>query len=201
MIHTTSVRAVALAAAALAALAVSCGTSPEPDARAEGPAATATTTAPEATEPTGTASAAPEATTDAPTDASTPGGSPTPGGSATPGAADGTPYPDAQYSPFAGELVRDAFATLQATLNDSCASDCSYFLRRVNKELQELDWAMKNDPKGPGHFPEPLQKMAELNRTLAGDSSFENLKKHQKKLIGTRDFINTWMQDHPDDYR
>lgn len=97
--------------------------------------------------------------------------------------------------------VRDAFATLQATLNDSCAADCAYFLGRVRTELQKLDGAMKADPKGPGHFPEPIQKMAELNETLAGDSSYENLKKHEKQLVGTRDFINTWMQDHPDDYR
>ncbi|WP_329619931.1 hypothetical protein OG357_04790 [Streptomyces sp. NBC_01255] len=71
----------------------------------------------------------------------------------------------------------------------------------IHKELQELDGAMKADPKGPGRFPEPIQKIAELNKTLAGDSSFENLKKHEKLLVGTRDFINTWMQGHPDDYR
>ncbi|MFF5638224.1 hypothetical protein [Streptomyces sp. NPDC012825] len=71
----------------------------------------------------------------------------------------------------------------------------------MNKELQELDRAMKNDPKGPGHFPEPIQKMTELNNTLGGDASFENLEKHHKQLVATRDFINTWMQDHPDDYR
>ncbi|WP_432089653.1 hypothetical protein [Streptomyces sp. bgisy095] len=122
-------------------------------------------------------------------------------GAGAPDSADATPYPDNAYAPSTGEKVRDAFATLQATLNDSCAKDCGYFLGRVNKELQELDRAMKNDPKGPGHFPEPIQKMTELNKTLGGDASFENLKKHQKQLVATRDFINTWMQDHPDDYR
>ncbi|MFD3531193.1 hypothetical protein [Streptomyces sp. NPDC058664] len=112
-----------------------------------------------------------------------------------------TPTPTGELAPASGEKVRDAFATLQATLNDSCATDCAYFLGRVHKELQELDGAMKADPKGPGHFPEPIQKMTELNKALAGDSSYENLKKHEKLLIGTRDFINTWMQGHPDDYR
>ncbi|MEU2655255.1 hypothetical protein ABZ615_08025 [Streptomyces sp. NPDC007325] len=185
MIHKKPVRRAALVAAALAALAVSCGTTPEPDAAAGAPATTATT-APATTEATGSAepTSAP-AGSDALPDDSTP-----------------SPAPPADPSaPGTGERVRDAFATLQATLNDSCATDCEYFLTRVNKELQELDWAMKNDPKGPGHFPEPIQKIEELNKTLAGDSSYKNLKEHQKELIGTRDFINTWMQDHPDDYR
>ncbi|WP_411058111.1 hypothetical protein [Streptomyces sp. E11-3] len=98
--------------------------------------------------------------------------------------------------------MRDAFATLQATLNDSCTpGNCAYFLGRVYDELDGLDAAMKADPKGPGHFPEPIKWIADLRRTLDGDRSFENLKKHQTLLIGTRDKINTWMQDHPDDYR
>ncbi|MET9537458.1 hypothetical protein ABZY16_08150 [Streptomyces sp. NPDC006553] len=172
MIDKTSARRAALVAATLAALAVSCGTTPEPDRSAAGPGTAATATATPATE--AATEAAPEAT---------------------------AAGPDGELAPASGEKVRDAFATLQATLNDSCATDCSYFLGRVHKELQELDGAMKADPKGPGHFPEPIQKISELNRTLAGDSSAENLKAHQKLLIGTRDFINTWMQDHPDDYR
>ncbi|MFJ5708519.1 MULTISPECIES: hypothetical protein [unclassified Streptomyces] len=175
MTSTTSVRRTALLAATLAALAVSCVTTPEPDRTVElpRPSATATATA---------ASKGPDALPD----------------DSTPATAATSSDP---YAPGSGEAVRDAFATLQATLNDSCATDCAYFLGRVHKELQELDAAMKADPKGPGHFPEPIARIAELNRTLAGDSSFENLKKHQKELIGTRDFINTWMQDHPDDYR
>ncbi|MFD8974708.1 hypothetical protein [Streptomyces sp. NPDC059593] len=173
MTSTSSVRRVALLAAALAALAVSCGTTPEPDRAASGPGTAATASASATT-------GAPEATAADPTTA--------------PAEPDGTPT-------TTGEKVRDAFATLQATLNDSCAADCSYFLNRVHRELQELDAAMKADPKGPGHFPEPIQKIAELNKTLAGDTSFENLKKHEKLLVGTRDFINTWMQGHPDDYR
>lgn len=60
---------------------------------------------------------------------------------------------------------------------------------------------MKTDPKGPGHFPEPIDLIAQLDKELGGDRSFENLKKHQASLIGTRDKINTWMQGHPDDYR
>ncbi|MFF7814549.1 hypothetical protein ACFZCF_21920 [Streptomyces sp. NPDC007945] len=184
MIRTKPLRRAALVAAALAALAVSCGTTPEPDAPARGRATTATTAAPEATGAAGTTSAPDGA--DALPDDSTPPPAPT------------TYDPSA---PAPGEKVRDAFATLQATLGDSCATDCSYFLGRVHKELQELDMAMKADPKGPGHFPEPIARMAELNETLGGDASYPNLKKHQKELIGTRDFINTWMQDHPDDYR
>ncbi|WP_306327691.1 hypothetical protein [Streptomyces venezuelae] len=175
MIAKTSVRRAVLVAAALAALTLSCGTTPEPDGPAAGPRATATSGA-----------SGPAATTAEPTTAPE---------------ADAAASPSGEFAPSSGEKVRDAFATLQATLNDSCAQDCAYFLGRVHKELQELDGAMKADPKGPGHFPEPIEKIAELNKALDGDSSYENLKKHQKLLVGTRDFINTWMQGHPDDYR
>ncbi|MEU2545953.1 hypothetical protein ABZ618_11035 [Streptomyces roseolus] len=183
MIRTMPVRRAALAAAALAALAVSCSTTPEPDAAAGGRATTPATAEAEATE-----SAEPTAAPDGP--------------DALPDDATRSPAPTQDpFAPSSGEKVRDAFATLQATRTESCATDCSSFLGRLHKELQELDMAMKADPKGPGHFPEPLARMAELNETLAGDASYPNLKEHQKELIGTRDFINTWMQDHPDDYR
>ncbi|MFJ4880841.1 hypothetical protein ACIP93_37315 [Streptomyces sp. NPDC088745] len=103
----------------------------------------------------------------------------------------------------APEAVRDAFAGLQATLDDSCADpgNCSYVLSRTYEELHGLDEAMKADPKGPGHFPEPLAWIRKLDAKLGGDLGFENLKKNQKLLISTRDRINTWMQGHPDDYR
>ncbi|MFD3539236.1 hypothetical protein ACFWUQ_07005 [Streptomyces sp. NPDC058662] len=98
--------------------------------------------------------------------------------------------------------VRDAFAGLQATLDDSCTpGNCAYFLGRVYDELHRLDRAMKADPKGAGHFPEPIALIAKLDKDLGDDRSFENLKKHQATLLGTRDKINTWMQGHPDDYR
>ncbi|MFC5800006.1 hypothetical protein [Streptomyces formicae] len=101
------------------------------------------------------------------------------------------------------EKVRDAFAGLQATLDDSCTSEgqCAYFLGRVHDELERLDRAMKAEPKGPGHFPEPIAWIAELRETLGTDRTYPNLKKHQAELVGTRDRINVWMQDHPDDYR
>ncbi|MEU9302491.1 hypothetical protein [Streptomyces sp. NPDC048269] len=112
--------------------------------------------------------------------------------------------PAAGASPTAvpAEKVRDAFAGLQATLDDSCTpGNCAYFLGRVHDELHRMDRAMKADPKGPGHFPEPIDLIAKLDKELGGDRSFENLKKHQTSLIDTRDKINTWMQAHPDDYR
>ncbi|MFF3446666.1 hypothetical protein ACFYXJ_05925 [Streptomyces sp. NPDC002667] len=101
------------------------------------------------------------------------------------------------------EKVRDAFAGLQATYNYGCTTpgNCAYFLGRVLDELSRLDGAMKADPQGPGHFKEPLVWIADLRAELGGDRSFENLKKHQKLLTGTRDKINTWMQGHPEDYR
>ncbi|MFD3452332.1 hypothetical protein ACFWVC_09125 [Streptomyces sp. NPDC058691] len=101
------------------------------------------------------------------------------------------------------EKVRDAFATLQATYNDGCTTpgECEYFLTRVHDELDGLDAAMKADPQGRGHFREPLAWTAELRGTLHGDVTFENLKKHQDLLVGTRDRINRWMQGHPEDYR
>ena len=108
------------------------------------------------------------------------------------------------WSPTPGpEAVRDAFAGLQATYTDSCSTpgNCEYFLGRVLEELEGLDAAMKADPKGPGHFPEPIAWIASMRKELGDDRSFENLKKHQSLLLGTRDRINTWMQDHPDDYR
>ncbi|MER7812730.1 hypothetical protein [Streptomyces sp900116325] len=100
--------------------------------------------------------------------------------------------------------VRDAFATLQATLDDTCtpgAGDCAYVLGRVHDELAGLEASMKAHPKDPGHFKEPVAWMATLDRTLKGDTSTENLEKHRSDLFGTRDRINTWMQGHPEDYR
>ncbi|MEU2429286.1 hypothetical protein ABZ611_07140 [Streptomyces sp. NPDC007861] len=110
--------------------------------------------------------------------------------------------PTAETAP-GPEKVRDAFAGLQATLDDSCTSEgqCAYFLGRVHDELEGLDRAMKADPKGPAHFPEPIAWIAELRDTLGTDRTYPNLKKHQEELVGTRDRINVWMQDHPDDYR
>lgn len=112
-----------------------------------------------------------------------------------------SPTPAASPGP---ELVRDAFAGLQATLNDTCTTgsgDCAYFLGRVHEELMGLDAAMKADPKGPGHFPEPLAWIADLRTTLGGDASTKNLETHRTELISVRDQVNAWMQDHPDDYR
>ncbi|KQX53707.1 hypothetical protein ASE09_08000 [Streptomyces sp. Root66D1] len=166
-----AVRGAAVAVLLLGALSVSCGGPAKSDDR---PGGGPTTTA--------AADAAANPGTDA---------------AANPGAdADA----DADAEPVS--RVRDAFAGLQATLDDSCTpGDCAYFLGRVDDELHRLDRAMKADPKGPGHFPEPIALIAELDKKLGGDSSFENLKKHQTLLLGTRDDINTWMQGHPDDYR
>ncbi|MFE0330879.1 hypothetical protein ACFW08_29605 [Streptomyces sp. NPDC058960] len=101
------------------------------------------------------------------------------------------------------EKVRDVFARLQATYNDGCTTpgNCEYFLGRVLDELGSLDEAMKADPQGPEHFREPLGWIAKLRAELGDDRSFENLKKHQSLLTGTRDKINAWMQGHPEDYR
>ncbi|GGP60841.1 hypothetical protein GCM10010231_34530 [Streptomyces sindenensis] len=101
-------------------------------------------------------------------------------------------------------LVRDAFATLQATLGDTCtpgAGDCAYFLGRVTRELTELDESMRADAKGPGHFKEPLADMKTLFDKLGDDRSEAHLEKYFSEIVGTRDGINTWMQGHPDDYR
>lgn len=101
-------------------------------------------------------------------------------------------------------LVRDAFAGLQATLDGTCtpgAGDCAYVLGRVNDELDRLDQAMKADPQGPDHFKEPLAWIAGLRTTLGEDVSTPNLEEHRDELVGTRDRVNTWMQDHPEDYR
>ncbi|MEV8526363.1 hypothetical protein AB0451_19715 [Streptomyces sp. NPDC052000] len=46
---------------------------------------------------------------------------------------------------------------------------------------------MKADPKGPGHFPEPIALIAKLDGELGGNHVFNDLKKHQTLLIGTRD--------------
>ncbi|WP_411078421.1 hypothetical protein [Streptomyces sp. cmx-10-25] len=173
----------AVVAAALALLVVSCGASDTNGAGA--PAGTSASVA--TTAPAGQEAGEVPTTADA-------------GGSAAPtDAEDATPRPDT--TPV--ERVRDAFAGLRATLDDSCADpgNCAYVLGRVYDELQRMDRAMKGDEKGPGHFPEPIALIEKLNGELDGDRSFENLKKHQSLLIGTRDRINTWMQGHPDDYR
>ncbi|MYT35169.1 hypothetical protein GTY66_03700 [Streptomyces sp. SID8356] len=122
---------------------------------------------------------------------------------AEPAAPEATEEPALSAEP-APEAVRDAFATLQATLGDTCtpgAGDCAYFLGRVTRELTELDEAMRADPKGPDHFKQPLADMKALFSTLGTDRSTPHLEKHFSAIVGTRDGINTWMQDHPDDYR
>ncbi|MEU0436634.1 hypothetical protein ABZ153_34480 [Streptomyces sp. NPDC006290] len=118
-------------------------------------------------------------------------------------AADEPPAPSTAEPTPGVEKVRDVFARLQATYNDGCTTpgNCEYFLGRVLDELSSLDESMKADPQGPGHFKEPLAWIAKLRAELGGDRSFENLKKHQALLTGTRDRINTWMQGHPEDYR
>ncbi|MET8136148.1 hypothetical protein [Streptomyces sp. NPDC005251] len=121
-----------------------------------------------------------------------------------PAAAADEPTAPSTAEPTPGvEKVRDVFARLQATYNDGCTTpgNCEYFLGRVLDELSSLDESMKADPQGPGHFKEPLAWIAKLRAELGGDRSFENLKKHQALLTGTRDRINTWMQGHPEDYR
>ncbi|WP_324793843.1 hypothetical protein SJX93_12500 [Streptomyces cyaneofuscatus] len=118
-------------------------------------------------------------------------------------AGEATEEPTAPAEP-APELVRDAFATLQATLGETCtpgAGDCAYFLGRVTQELTELDEAMRADPKGPGHFKQPLADMKVLFGKLGKDRSTPHLEKFFTEIVSTRDGINTWMQDHPDDYR
>ncbi|MCY0946582.1 hypothetical protein [Streptomyces antarcticus] len=167
----STARGAAVLVVALAALSVSCGADPAPPSRVAGASASASA------QPSDQRSASP-------------GGESSATGAATDGAA------------VAPEEVRNAFAGLQATLNDSCTpGECAYFLGRVDKELARLDRAMKSDPKGPGHFPEPIALIAKLDAELGDDRTFENLKKHEKSLIGTRDKINVWMQGHPDDYR
>ncbi|MEU7550835.1 hypothetical protein AB0B01_00495 [Streptomyces sp. NPDC044571] len=174
----SSVRGAAVVAVALAALSVSCS---------------ATSTAPKAGAPAGGAAGATGG-------AGSSAGTLAPPSAAGEGSAVSVP-PSASASRPA-EKVRDAFAGLQATLGESCTpGNCAYFLGRVYDELHRMDRAMKADPKGPGHFPEPIELIEKLDGELGGDRSFENLKKHQTSLIGTRDKINAWMQGHPDDYR
>ncbi|MEW1758261.1 hypothetical protein AB0393_17315 [Streptomyces cyaneofuscatus] len=118
-------------------------------------------------------------------------------------AGEATEEPTVPAEP-APELVRDAFATLQATLGETCtpgAGDCAYFLGRVTQELTELDEAMRADPKGPGHFKQPLADMKVLFGKVGKDRSTPHLEKFFTEIVSTRDGINTWMQDHPDDYR
>ncbi|MFD5267838.1 hypothetical protein [Streptomyces sp. NPDC058335] len=178
MFRSSAVRA-AVVATALAALGVSCGTSAGTDEPGGSTVAAAGRTGP---------ASSPLASPDA-------GGSPDASSASNSSSASTPPSPPA-------EKVRDAFAGLQATLDDSCTpGNCAYFLGRVYDELHRLERAMRADPKGPGHFPEPLARIEKLDTELGGDRTFENLKKHQESLIGTRDQINTWMQGHPDDYR
>ncbi|MCZ4124648.1 hypothetical protein [Streptomyces sp. H39-S7] len=121
---------------------------------------------------------------------------------ATNSPAQETAGPGTTSPPSQVEMVRDAFAGLQATLNDSCTpGNCAYFLGRVNDELTGLEAAMKADPQGPGHFADPLAWTSRLWDTVGPDRSFANLKRHQTLLLATRGKINTWMQGHPEDYR
>ncbi|MFE2857015.1 hypothetical protein ACFXJO_38595 [Streptomyces lavendulae] len=188
---TTTARraATAVLTLSLAGFTAACGNDAAPKASsAPSPASAASPLS----DPSPVSTASDSPVTDAAPSPRVPGGTP-PMSPPAGGAAPASPGP---------EKVRDAFAGLQATLGESCTpGNCAYFLGRVHDELHRLDRAMKADPKGPGHFPEPIAAVAGLDRELGGDRSFENLKKHQSTLIGTRDQINTWMQDHPDDYR
>ncbi|MFB6841840.1 hypothetical protein [Streptomyces sp. NPDC056361] len=179
-------------AVALAALSVSCGTADRNDAGGSAASSPASTTATSST-PAPTAPAAPTAQ-EAGGPAADAGatGAPSAVPSSAPGSESGPP-----------ELVRDAFAGLQATQFESCdaSADCSHVLGRVYDELKTLDRAMKADPQGPGHFAEPIARIRQLDGELEGDRSLGNLKKHRGLLIGTRDQINAWMQGHPEDYR
>lgn len=193
MLRSTMARRAATAALTLtlAGLTAACGNDAPPKA-SQAPS-------PSASGPSVPAASAPAAATAPPSggvpSAGVPGSTPSMSSPATAPAGDGLPT-------TAPEKVRDAFAGLQATLGESCTpGNCAYFLGRVHDELHRLDRAMKADPKGPGHFPEPIAAIAELDKELGGDRTFENLKKHQSTLIATREEINTWMQDHPDDYR
>ncbi|MFJ5830794.1 hypothetical protein [Streptomyces sp. NPDC093089] len=182
-------------AVALAALSVSCGTADKNDAggpTASSPAGTtATTNAPAPT-------AVPAQTS--PTAQETGGPAADAGGTGEAGTAPSS-APASDSGP--PELVRDAFAGLQATRFESCdaSADCSHVLARVYDELKSLDRAMKADPQGPGHFAEPIARIGQLDGELRGDRSPGNLEKHRSLLIGTRDQINAWMQGHPEDYR
>ncbi|MGW1159430.1 hypothetical protein ACWD5Q_26415 [Streptomyces sp. NPDC002513] len=92
---------------------------------------------------------------------------------------------------------------LQATYNDSCGTpgNCQYFLNRLLTNLDDLGNSMKASPKGTAHFRQPLAWIGQMQNALGGDFTFDNLHKHQRLLVTTRDKINTWMQSYPDDYR
>ncbi|MFD3804585.1 hypothetical protein ACFWSF_02420 [Streptomyces sp. NPDC058611] len=188
----STARGAAVLVAALAALSVSCSANPAEPSRAEASASAPASVSPSASEsPSASASASVSVSGRPSAERSA---NPAAEASATGGAADRVTAP--------AEKVRDAFAGLQATLNDSCTpGNCAYFLGRVHEELHRMDRAMKADPKGAGHFPEPIALIAKLDAELGDDRTFENLKKHETLLVGTRDKINVWMQGHPDDYR
>ncbi|MFD3324442.1 hypothetical protein [Streptomyces sp. NPDC058701] len=184
----STARGAAVLVAALAALSVSCSADPAEQSRADAPVSASASASASAS-----VSASPSVA-ESPSVSASASASGRPEASATGGAADRITAP--------AEKVRDAFAGLQATLNDSCTpGNCAYFLGRVHEELHRMDRAMKADPKGAGHFPEPIALIAKLDAELGDDRTFENLKKHETLLVGTRDKINTWMQGHPDDYR
>jgi hypothetical protein len=123
------------------------------------------------------------------------------GSSSTPSTTASNGYPAAPGA--AVPQVRDAFAVLQATYNDSCGTpaNCQYFLNRLLTNLDDLGNSMKASPKGTAHFGRPLAWIGQMRTALGGDFTFDNLHKHQSLLVATRDKINTWMQSHPDDYR
>ncbi|GAX51756.1 hypothetical protein SO3561_03263 [Streptomyces olivochromogenes] len=126
------------------------------------------------------------------------------GSSSTPSTAASNGYPTTPAAPGAAvPQVRDAFAVLQATYNDSCGTpgNCQYFLNRLLTNLDDLGNSMKASPKGTAHFRQPLAWIGQMQTALDGDFTFDNLHKHQSLLVTTRDKINTWMQSYPDDYR
>src|SRR5512147_2696175 len=68
------------------------------------------------------------------------------GSSSPPGATATNAYPTTPAAPGAAvPQVRDAFAVLQATYNDSCGNpgNCQYFLNRLLTNLDDLENSMK----------------------------------------------------------
>jgi hypothetical protein len=90
--------------------------------------------------------------------------------SPSPGAPASVVFPTTEAAPgSAVPQVRDAFAVLQATYNDSCGTpgNCEYFLNRLLTNLDDLANSMKASPKGSGHFTQPLAWIGHLQTTLA----------------------------------
>ncbi|WP_125521517.1 hypothetical protein [Streptomyces sp. WAC 06783] len=99
--------------------------------------------------------------------------------------------------------VRNAFARVQARLNEGCGQSqqtCGEYLESAMENLDFLLRAMRESPKGADYFNSPVKWIEETQKKVSNQSS-RDIVKHEAQIVQTLKRVNDWMQHHPEDYR